>query len=552
MDYTKPLNAYDRLIPKLSDRLLTLNALKYVTDKKPSSLQTLTMLGSGLLMGIAPVNAWPLAWVAMVPLWVLLGRSQPSFRIAIGHAAIWGFAFHGVALSWVTGLHPMMWMGIPWLGSITITLLSWAFITAWGAAIGMIWVSVMMALSRQLAQAGKPFAGASRVLIGTTLWCLLEWIWSRGPLYWSPVNYTQSPYNLLGLQLGQLSGPLTITAAILAVNGLLAEAWMNRRKGSVRPQPKRLGWAIALFLGLHLIGLGLYSRPLNDLPNQALTVGLIQGNIPTDQKLTTAGIKTSRQIYLKGYELLAAQGADLVITPEGAIPQVWDTFLQDQNLFQRAVVKAGVPLLLGTFVHQAIDDPQTPLTQSLLMLTAEGRVAGRYNKVRLVPLGEYVPFENIIGAVINRLSPFGESMVPGNVNQQLNTPFGPMTAGICYESVFSDLFRRQVDSGGQAIITASNNDPYSPRQMIQHHGQDVMRAIETDRWEVRVTNTGISGVVDPRGRSLWLSTPNEYTTHMATIYRRETRSPYVRWGNWLTPLLVAGSAIALYRRRVRL
>ena len=512
------------------------------------------------MMGLAPVNAWPLAWVAMVPLWVLLGRfsqreglinreglATRPYRSAIGYAAIWGIAFHGVALSWVTGLHPMMWMGVPWLGSITITLFAWAFITAWGAAIGMIWVSVMIALSQWIARTGQAFKGASRVLVGTTLWCVIEWVWSQGPLYWSPVNYTQSPYNLIGLQLGQLSGPLTITAAILAVNGLLAEAWLNREKGSVRHRPKGLGWAIALFLGLHLIGLGLYSRPLNDTPDQALAVGLIQGNIPTDQKLTTQGIKTSRQVYLKGYESLAGQGAELVITPEGAIPQVWDAFLQDQDLLQRAVIKAEVPLLLGTFVHQTIDNVQTPLTQSLLLLTSEGRIAGRYDKTRLVPLGEYIPFENVIGAVINRLSPFGESMVPGDSRQQLKTPFGPIAVGICYESVFSELFRAQVDSGGQAIFTASNNDPYSPRQMIQHHGQDVMRAIETDRWQVRVTNTGISGVVDPRGRSLWLSDPNEYTTHLATIYRRKTRSPYVRWGNWLLPLMLGGSAIALFQ-----
>ena len=141
-------------------------------------------------------------------------------------------------------------------------------------------------------------------------------------------------------------------------------------------------------------------------------------------------------------------------------------------------------------------------------------------------------------------------MVPGDLGQQLQTPFGPMAAGICYESVFSDLFRQQIARGGQAIFTASNNDPYPPRQMIQHHAQDVMRAIETDRWAVRATNTGISGVVDPRGRSRWLSSPDEYTTHLATIYRRQTRSLYVRWGNWLLPLLIGASAIALFRLRL--
>ncbi len=503
----------------------------------------LAMLGAGLLMGLAPVNAWPLAWVALVPLWRVVHNPQQSFRKVLSYAAVWGVAYHGTALSWITGLHPMMWMGVSWAGSIAIALFAWIFITLWGAAIGMTWVGMMVAIGRR-----QRVKGATRVLLGTALWCATEWVWSQGPLYWSALSYTQSPYNLLGLQLGRLAGPISVTAAIVGVNGLLAEALGEGqyRRGSLDKRNRRFwAWAIALFLGLHLMGWELYSRPLADSPSEALAVGLIQGNIPTDQKLTGKGIRMSRQIYLSGYEALVSEGADLVLTPEGALPQEWDAFLQDRNLLQRAVVERGVPLVLGTFVHQDIDNNRTPITQSLLTLTPEGEIAGRYNKVKLVPLGEYLPFENVLKPLIGRLSPFSASMVPGTFDQLLKTPFGPMAAGICYESAFAELFRWQVKRGGQAIFTASNNDPYSPRQMMQHHAQDVMRAVETDRWEVRVTNTGISGVVDPKGRSHWLSTPNEYATHLETIYRRQTQTPYVRWGDWLTPLLLALSAIAM-------
>lgn len=494
-------------------------------------------------MGLAPVNAWPLAWIALVPLWRVAQNPQQSFRRALGYAAVWGMAYHGTALSWITGLHPMMWMGMSWASSIAIALFAWAFITLWGAAIGVTWVGLMIAISRWL-----PVKGATRVLLGTALWCAAEWVWSKGPLYWSSLSYTQSPHNLLGLQLGQLAGPITVTAAIVGVNGLLAEALgeAGNRRRALGNRNRRFGaYAAALFLGLHLIGWGLYSQPLADSSTQALAVGLIQGNIPTAQKLTGKGIQASRQIYLSGYEALVSEGADLVVTPEGAIPQEWDAFLQDRNPLQRAVVKLGVPLVLGTFVPQEIDDSDTPIMQSLLTLTPEGQVTGRYNKVKLVPLGEYLPFEKVLKPFIGRLSPFSESMAPGSFDQLLETSFGPMAAGICYESAFAELFRQQVKRGGQAILTASNNDPYSPRQMMQHHAQDVMRAVETNRWQVRVTNTGISGIVDPKGRSRWLSTPNEYTTHLETIYRRRTQTPYVRWGNWLTPLLLALSAIAI-------
>ncbi|MEO0769627.1 MAG: apolipoprotein N-acyltransferase, partial [Cyanobacteria bacterium J06649_4] len=301
----------------------------------------------------------------------------------------------------------------------------------------------------------------------------------------------------------------------------------------------------------HLIGWGLYSRPLSDDSTQSLDVGLIQGNIPTSQKLTSAGVQESRQVYLEGYETLVESGAQLVITPEGALPESWNSFTQASNVMMRAVIQRRIPLLLGIFAHEDIEDSQTPLTQSLLMLTAEdaepdeGRLFGRYNKVKLVPLGEYLPFEKTITAILGQFSPLVESLAPGTFSQQLETPFGPMAAGICYESAFAELFRQQVHNGGQAIFTASNNDPYPPRQMMQHHAQDVMRAIETDRWEVRVTNTGISGFVNPRGKTLWLSEPSTLVTHQATIYRRQTQTPYVRWGDWLTPLLLLLSSFLL-------
>lgn len=495
------------------------------------------------MMGFAPVNAWPLAWVALTPLWWIAQDAEQSVRRVL-YAAIWGVVYHGIALSWVTGLHPLTWMGVPWLASVAIALSSWIFVSLWGASIGVTWMALMMGLTRRW-----PVKGLSRVLVGTALWCAIEWVWSQGPLYWTSLSFTQSPGNLWALHLGQLAGPMAVTAGVVAVNGLVAEGFGKLGLGGLgASEPRGFGRAISLFLGLHLLGFGLYIWSPADSADQALAVGLIQGNIPTHQKLTAVGVQRSRQVYLDGYETLAKAGVDIVITPEGALPQVWDAFLQADSLFQRAVVKAGVPLVLGTFVHEQIDDTQTPLTQSLLTLTLDGAVTGRYNKIKLVPLGEYIPFESVLGALIKRLSLMEGSMVPGNRDQLLQTPFGPMAAGICYEAAYADLYRQQVKRGGQAIFTGSNNDPYSPRQMIQHHAQDVMRAVETDRWAVRVTNTGISGVVDAKGRSHWLSVPDTYTTHVAHIYRRQTQTLYVRCGDWLTPVLLGLGAIALFRQ----
>ncbi len=521
----------------------------------------LIALGSGIVMGCtpAPVNAWMFAWLALAPLWVLI--AQPSATVPLRCALAWGIGYHGLALSWIRDLHPLTWMGVPWLASIAITGFCWLFITLWGAGSVMLWAwllrQIFVANKLQIGSIKSASLGeahprltssayalpALRILVGTTLWCSFEALWAQGVLCWTSLSYTQSPHNLPILHLGQLSGPLTVTAAIVVFNGVLAEAWMQRRKdGKVR---QFLGCNAAFLLAVHLLGFGLYGQPLADSPDAVLKVGIVQGNIPTRIKLFDQGLRLSLDRYVAGYESLVAQGADAVITPEGSLPWLWID-RPDQNPLYRAIVARGVPAWVGT-----VGLEQGRITQTLFSIDGAGEVVGRYDKVKLVPLGEYIPFESVLGGVISRLSPVGASMVPGVANQQVETPFGQAIAGICYDSAFSDLFRRQAATGGQFILTASNNDPYGAAMMAQHRAQDVMRAIETDRWTVRATNTGLSGIVDPHGNTAWLSGFRTHETHAHSIYRRQTQTPYVRWGDWLTPLLWLLSVGALLKEKLR-
>ena len=77
----------------------------------------------------------------------------------------------------------------------------------------------------------------------------------------------------------------------------------------------------------------------------------------------------------------------------------------------------------------------------------------------------------------------------------------------------------------------------------QHHAQDVIRAIETDRWMARATNTGYSAIVNPKGDTLWISEMNTYQLHQGTIYPRNSQTLYVKWGDWLTIILTILSGI---------
>jgi apolipoprotein N-acyltransferase len=504
--------------------------------------QLLTALSSGILMGLtpAPANLWVLAWVSLIPLWVLVAEDKRKtiFQPA-AYALAWGIGYHGLALSWITGLHPLTWMGVPWLASVMITLTCWIIVTLWGAGIAVVWATLAKILWRALeSQAQGVRLSLLRVLIGTVVWCTVEAVWSQGILYWTSLSYTQSPHNLVILHLGQLSGESAVTAAIVMVNGCLAEAWMALRLRHQATQARNLlTGAIAIWISLHLLGWSLYQQPIVEAAESSLKVGIIQGNVPTRIKLFEVGQKLAIDRYTQGYNHLVDQGVEAVLTPEGTFPWLWvGRADQSANPLYQAIRSRGVVAWVGT-----IGVRQGRITQTIFTITGTGEIYSRYDKAKLVPLGEYVPFESVIGGLIGRLSPIGASMLPGDLNQVFDTPFGRAIAGICYESAFPQLFRHQAAAGGQFILTASNNDPYNAAMMAQHHAQDVMRAIESDRWAVRATNTGFSGIVDPHGQTQWISGFRTYETHAHPIYRRQTKTLYVRWGDWLTPVLAVGA-----------
>lgn len=508
--------------------------------KLPSAGSLLLVLGAGLLMGLAPapLNLWPLAWFALIPLWRLVVLQQ-HWTKALLLGAVWGTGYHGLALSWITGVHPMTWMGVPWFASLIIAVACWTIITLWGAVLVGFWSFSLYNLSQRYPQ----MLAWQRVLLGTTLWCSLEWLWSQSPLWWTTLAYTQSPGNLAILHLGQLAGPLTVTAVLVVVNGCWAEAWLHHERHSYRKRyllAACLSWLVA-----QLIGSLLLFQPLADRPGAAIRVGIIQGNIPNEIKLYPQGYREALEGYTRGYNKLVDAGVNAILLPEGALPYlITAPTTQEQSFFQ-AVRQHQVLAWTGAFGRQG-----PKITNSLFTLTGQDFPLSRYDKVRLVPLGEYIPFESVLGQFIGRLSPLEAQMAAGSPHQQYETPWGQAIVSICYESAYADHLRQQAATGGRFILSAANNAHYSATMPAQHHAQDVMRAIETNRWVARATNTGYSAFINPHGQTLWRSQLDTFAIHAATIYTRQTLTPYVRWGSWIIPaLLVLSGAVVLTLER---
>ncbi|WP_322877018.1 apolipoprotein N-acyltransferase [Pseudocalidococcus azoricus] len=494
--------------------------------------QGVTLFFLGLITGLSlpPWGVWGLAWVGLAPVWFIATVKTEyqdigaRFRQGFFAAGCWGLGFYGWGLAWITGLHPLMWMGLSPVQSLAVALGAWVAVTGWGVVLVGAWGGVLAIMT--------PWrkAWAWELLLGIALWCLLEGIWTRSPLWWTSYALTQSPGNLAILHWGQVSGPNTICALLLLVNGMIAGAWKQLWN---HPKPLKLwllpilGWGIAQ--GIGWIWLQTPLTPDNQAP---LTIGILQGNIPTRIKLTPQGINQALSRYTQGYQALVQQGAEAVLTPEAAIPLVWPN--PKLTELTQVVGTENVPLWLGIFMP--VTNRNNALTQSLITLTGNTAPYSQFNKIKLVPLGEYIP--EFLQGVVSRLSTATSELIPGRLDQQFATPLGPGIIGICFDSAFSYVFRDQAHLGGAWIMTVANNDPYDATMMRQHQAQDILRAIETDRYALRATNTGLSGVTDPHGNTLWLSAYRQEDRYLAHIYRRQTQTLYVRYGDWLTPMLL--------------
>jgi len=511
------------------------------------ALRVLAAPVSGALLAAAfpALDLGPLALIALVPLLLVVETARPRRAAALGYLA--GLTFFGLHLLWIAQF--LSWTGgVAWL--------------AWGALSAI--QAAAFAAFFALVPATRPL-GAWRLLVLPAAWAVLELLRAYHPIGgfpWGLLALSQHDAGLL-LPLARVVGGFGLAAVIVAVNLAVAfwlrALWAGGQELSSVRRPER--WAPLVGLPLLVAGL-LGARlvvPQAPAPSgPPLDVVVVQAGLRGGHGLAQG--QTTEEVFanhVRRTETLAlTPGAppDLVVWGEGAADADPLSNPDRQAAVARAAAAAEAPILLGATTR--LD--QDHLATEGLLYTPEGQLADRYQKRRLVPFGEFVPF----GSVLGRLIPATREGVPyDKVPGQLLEPLlvdgigaGPL---ICWESAYPADARQLTRDGSEVLLIMTNNASFGtgagPRQ---HLAAGQLRAVETGRTIVQAAVTGISAVIDPAGR-----TSSETGLYQDTVIRvqaapRTGQTLYVRYGRGIEAAMigvtVGGLVLAglLWRRRL--
>ncbi|HET6713215.1 MAG TPA: apolipoprotein N-acyltransferase [Actinomycetota bacterium] len=491
-----------------------------LTARPALPLALLIAAASGALLSMAfpPVGAWPVAFVALAPLLWLLAGHGPRRGFVLGLA--YGLAFHGATLYWILRFGEMAW--------VALTLVS------------ALWVALFGALVPALRRPGRPLI----TLLGiASTWTVLEWckgMWPLGGFTWGTIGVSQVD-NLATVRLGTVAGVWGVTFAVVTVNAALAQlvgGGGDRRGRAVIA-------AVAAVLALAPLAL-----PFAAADGQAIDVAAIQIDVREARDGTTTDEdRRVAEMNIAQHERLAGEPPpDLVVWGEGALDPAAAADPELRSTVSQSVAEVGVPTVIGAVV----DDPDGSQHTSVLQLDAEGVEIDRYDKTRLVPFGEFVPFRSRL-EWIEAIDQVPVDRVPGEGTHLFEAPGLPrFSTPICYENSFPAITRGIVDAGAGFVIVPVNNASYGfTAASAQHLQMSQMRAIETGRWYVNAAISGISAFVDPSGRIVDSAGLFEPAILRHTIRSSDQRTWFVRLGDWLPWLALAFLVVALVVPRRR-
>jgi apolipoprotein N-acyltransferase len=362
------------------------------------------------------------------------------------------------------------------------------------------------------------------------------------PFLWVAVELARTritgfPWNLLGTaqvnnialcRIAAWTGVYGISFEIALVNIALAAAFLV-------PREKRFSMLTAALAAAAVLQAGrLIEAPVAHADYAAL---LVQQNIPVSANWTPTYFQQTLADLIELTEKSAASQPagkiDLIVWPESPAPFFTnDARFRDPLSDMARQTKAWV--VAGSIGMPELPAPGKPakMFNSAALVSPTGEWTARYDKMHLVPFGEYLPFPSLFSFAGGLTKEVGE-FEHGASRQPLDAGNTPLGIFICYESIFPDEVRRFANNGAQVLVNISNDGWYGDSgAYAQHLNQTRMRAIENDRWLLSTTDTGVTASIDPLGRIVAQVPRKERTTLVAPYAFETVTTFYTRHGDW--------------------
>ena len=421
-----------------------------------------------LILAFPNFNLSYLAFVGFVPLFLVIRSKKPKEAFWISYLC--GFLFYLVTLYWL--------YHVTIFGLIIVCL----YLALYFGIFGLLFNRFAFFTLHP-----SPLTG----LLITIIWIILEYL--QAHLFtgfgWALLGYSQYK-NLALIQIADFSGVYGVSFIIMMVNVGIYRFFKRSLKEIVIA-----GMVLAAAIGYGKIG--------EDKGGQGkeITVSIVQANIPQEMKWDPAAKDEILERYANLTRLAAFEDPDLIIWPETSFPGFFGINKETQEV-QDLARKVDTPLLIGANTSEGLDS-----FNSAVLISERGKVVDRYDKIHLVPYGEYVPFSDKI-PFLHRLvlGELGE-FTPGKEYKAFSLQPSPFTNEvkfatlICFEDIFPKISKKLVQNGAEFLVVITNDAWYGKSGApYQHAAASVFRAIENRVPIVRCANTGYSCFIDPRGR----------------------------------------------------
>ncbi|MBI5102446.1 MAG: apolipoprotein N-acyltransferase [Nitrospirae bacterium] len=448
--------------------------------------------GALIVLAFPAFDFFPLAWVALLPLLISLWDRTPREAFRSGY--VFGIIYFFGTLYWI--YHSIaVFGGVPLAASLCLVFLLCSYLGLYPALFA--WAFALLVRKTKL----------PAMIVAPVVWVVLEflksYIFTGFP--WASIGYSQ--YRFLHIiQVADIVGIYGISFLVIAVNGALFDIVVFKRRLKDMPLYPVIysyaGFAALALMVTASLGYGVW-RLGQQREHESLRVSVIQGSIDQNRKWDPAFQKEALDTYVDlSRKAVASSAPELLIWPETAVPFLFDYDGDNTAKLIQTQKDLGAYLLLGSVMVREKTKDKTLLTNSAILLDREGKPVYKYDKIHLVPFGEYVPLKKML-FFVDKVAAGIVDYVPGESYVRGSAGFGSFGTMICYEIIFPGLVRKFYTKGGDFIVTITNDAWFGKTAgPYQHFSMSVFRAIENRKPVVRAANTGISGFIDSSGRIL--------------------------------------------------